>query len=227
MAVPSIVQKASGFASVLGTSIAATFGVAPTAGNLLIGFTNMVAVGTPASWPAGWFEVATLPQQTPGGSNGEGMSIATRIAGAGEPTLVTVNGPNFDRRSIHIFEIAGGSYGTVAMTQTPGSTTVNIPAIGPPAGAAALLLGQVHWAEAVARLGDPVAYVQETETVPNTGGHSVRCTTWSRAIAAATGGPYSGVATTTGAGIIGTGAQVSITSGGVPASRGEPGGSLW
>lgn len=230
MAVPTIVQKAQGQAGTAGVSISATFGATPTAGNLLVGFCNMVAVGTPASWPAGWTEVATKPESHPAGSHCEGMSIATRVAGAGEPTLVTVGGPNFDRRSLQLVEVAGGTYDQVVPIGVNGPTWVDIPPLTPPAGHAILLLAQVHWCEAVGRGVDPVGYALEQEQAPNTGGNSVRATNWSRAIPAAAGA-YTGRSNTSGAGIFGTGGQVSIDGGGSAAfgtrDHGEPGGGVW
>jgi parallel beta-helix repeat protein len=100
-AAPTLVQKKSG-SSQDSASVAATFDAAPTSGNLLIAIAANRQTSTPAT-PAGWSVAIDQSNFAPGGI------IYYRIAGASEPTTVTVNGYNAtnQRLSLQLFEYSG------------------------------------------------------------------------------------------------------------------------
>lgn len=229
---PTVRQRQIATAGTLGVTIAATFGLTPNPGSLLVGFCNLRKGATQVAWPAGWTERATIDQQAPAaaGGNGsaEGMSIATRVAAGGEPTLITCSGGSFDRRMLQIYEVIAGAYVNALLAQATGPYPWA--GITPPANQPALLLGIVHWFEATGRSTSPVPYVFEQEQAANTGSDSDFTSGWSRAIPLADGNPYTASTPLAAVGsAFGTAGVVAITAAGGEALRfgGEPGGGFW
>lgn len=95
------VQKTTG-STTSGTSVAATFGAMPANGNLLIAIASNYAASTGPTTPGGW----TLIRDD--SNNNPGIAMYFKVAGASEPTAVTVSGYGTSTRlGLQIFEYSG------------------------------------------------------------------------------------------------------------------------
>lgn len=98
----TFVQTATGVTNG-GTSVSATFGATPTQNNLLIAIAgNRDANASGPTTPGGWSVALSQPNNSPG------QIIYYKIAGAAEPSTVTVSGYGTSTRlGLHIYEYNG------------------------------------------------------------------------------------------------------------------------
>ena len=95
------VQKAIG-STTAGNLVFATFLATPANGNLLIAIASNYAASTGPTTPGGW----TLIRND--SNNNPGMAMYYKVAGAAEPTVVTVSGYGASTRlQLQIFEYSG------------------------------------------------------------------------------------------------------------------------
>jgi hypothetical protein len=112
---PSIVQVAIA----AGTISAAVFATAPTAGNLLVAFSQGAGISAPtAPWQKGFV--------IDGGGSGSG-SVTWKIAGAGESTSQTGGGTSA-ANTLAIFEIANGVVGPPVYNDNVTATSLTLAA---------------------------------------------------------------------------------------------------
>ncbi len=100
-AAPTLVQTNSGANGANGTSITVSFATPPTAGNILVAILGNRSGTTIASIPSGWLNARQDPGPSPG------MSIIYKVAGAGEPSDVTITVTVGTRLGLQIYEYTG------------------------------------------------------------------------------------------------------------------------
>jgi hypothetical protein len=136
-----------------GPASTVVLGAAPTAGNLLIAMTSIRSASAPTT-PTGWAQLGggTFANDT------DNAGAYFRVAGPGEPATVNLF---FVVDWVCVMEFEGplalhSSSRISAQTSTP---TMESPALTPPAGARALLIGLdvLHSGEAGDNLGTPTA----------------------------------------------------------------------
>lgn len=98
----TLVRSATGSSS-SSTSVSATYSSTPAQGNLLVAIAgNRDASSSGPNTPSGWSIAISEPDNDPG------QVIYYKIAGASEPTTVTVNGYSSSMRlTLHIYEYSG------------------------------------------------------------------------------------------------------------------------
>ena len=101
IAAPALVQTNSSANGANATTITATFASTPAAGNLLVAIAGNHDATTVQSIPAGW---QTAVQDT---GIAPGQLVIYKVAGAAEPTAVTITYTTASRLGIHIYEYSG------------------------------------------------------------------------------------------------------------------------
>jgi hypothetical protein len=110
-----LIQSAQAASAIDSNSISATFASTPGAGNLLIAVAGNLAASSPST-PIGWTVAINESANAPG------QAIFYRIAGAAEPTTVTVGGYGIATRlGLHVYEYRGIAYGA-PLDQTASSS---------------------------------------------------------------------------------------------------------
>lgn len=180
------------------TTITATYPSTPTAGNLLIAIaTNRIGVGTPPTTPGGW-SVAIDKSNL-----GPGILVYYKIAGAAEPTGVTVatysmSGP----LGLQLFEYSGmdasspldiTNFGT-GSDATQEAALLSSTAVGP----SLVIAAAANLTNAVTFNTWSNSFIEEYDFIAGTGGN--RTTFGSGTYIAASIGTYSTVVTASAAG---------------------------
>ena len=171
MTAPTVVQSASSEIHVAGSSLAASFGVAPTNGNLLVAILASGTNRSPvlAGWTKEVVEISTSPTV---------QTVWWKVAGAGEsPTVtVTISG-TVATTSLVIMEVANGAWQRYATTnvRTP------IASVTPDTGVDCLLIASVISYQGYGITAAPTSYTLVADQISNTGSNSTRLGVWRRA----------------------------------------------
>ncbi len=174
------------------TSTSVAFSSVPTSGS-----TIMLAVGIDPepsehliTTPSGW---------TFRGKAGTSVSVYTKVAGATEPSGVTISHASTGYTVALLVELSpgavydGSAYGSVLST-----TTVTVPAVTPTASSDTLLIALGFDCNAY-NIGTPSGYGLLEDQVANVSGHSIRMCSWTQPV-----NPTSGAYSTTAAVVGGT-----------------------
>ena len=182
---PTYNQAASATTVGVVSSLTATLGAAPVAGDVCVGLASASDSLITYTWPAGW----TVIDFDATGSRSLAYSTTQTTTG-----ITVTPSSSIDRFVVGVAVVRGGGYETFtyrAEPGSPGSTTPALPSITPTAGNAAVIVALVAVQQGYSKTADPSGYTNQVDAISNNGSASRRINVWTKTVSP-TSGAYTG-----------------------------------